>query len=142
MFTIIQFRLDNADGLDRELNKGVALWSGGPTAEVELKVTGSIGGGLTLSNLQITTSSGYDNSISLVGNPIGLYPNGAIYEIVTTHTVSPLTGASLAEATLTFESKTGDVVLSYSDALLFSEASDVDDLLSLESSSARRYHRR
>ena len=127
--------MNNADGLDRELNKGVALWSGGSTAEVELKVSGSIGGGITLSNLEITTSSGYDNSISLVGNPIGLYPNGGIYEIVTTHTVSPLTGAGLAEATLTFESKTGDVVLSYSDALLFSEASDVDDLLSLESSS-------
>jgi len=127
--------IGNADGLDRELNKGVALWDGGSTAEVELKVSGSIGGGVTLSNLEVSTSSGYDNSISLVGNPIGLYPNGAIYEIVTTHTVSPLTGAGLAEATLTFESKTGDVVLSYSDALLFSEASDVDDLLSLESSS-------
>ena len=128
--------MNNADGLDRELNKGVALWDGGSTAEVELKVSGSIGGGVTLSNLEITTSSGYDNSISLVGNPIGLYPNGGIYEIVTTHTVSPLTGAGLAEATLTFESKTGDVVLSYSDALLFSEASDVGDLISLESSTA------
>ncbi len=127
--------MNNADGLDRELNKGIALWDGGSTAEVELKVSGSIGGGVTLSNLEITTSSGYDNSISLVGNPIGLYPNGGIYEIVTTHTVSPLTGAGLAEATLTFESKTGDVVLSYSDALLFSEASDVGDLISLESSS-------
>jgi len=126
----------NANDLDRELNKGVALWNGGSIAEVELKVTGSIGGGLTFSNLQISTSSGYDNSINLVGNPIGLYPNGAIYEIVTTHSVSSLTGASLAEATLSFESKTGDVILSYSDALLFSEASDVDDLLSLESSSA------
>ena len=128
--------LSNSDGLDRELNKGVALWDGGTTAEVELKVSGTIGGGLTLSNLQITTSSGYDNTISLVGNPIGLYPNGAIYEITTTHTVSPLTGANLAEATLTFESKTGDVVLSYSDNFLFSEASDVDDLLTLESSSS------
>ena len=128
--------LGNADGLDRELNKGVALWDGGSTAEVELKVTGSIGGGVTLSNLQISTSSGYDNSISLVGNPIGLYPNGGIYEIVTTHTVSPLTGADLSVATLTFESQTGNVVLDYSDTLLFSEASDVDDLLSLESSSA------
>ena len=128
--------LNNADGLDRELNKGVALWDGGSTAEVKMKVTGSLGGGLTFSNLQVSTSSGYENSISLVGNPIGLYPNGVIYEIVTTHTVSPLTGAGLAEATLTFESRTGDVVLSYSDALLFSEASDVGDLLTLESSSA------
>jgi len=127
--------IGNSDGLDRELNKGVALWEGGSTAEVNLKVSGSLGGGLTFSNLQVTTSSGYENTISLVGNPIGLYPNGAIYEIVTTHTVSPLTGAVLAEATLTFESKTGDVVLSYSDALLFSEASDVDNLINLESSS-------
>jgi len=127
--------ITNEDNLDRELNKGIALWDGGSTAEVELKMSGSIGGGISLSNLLISTSSGYDNTINLVGNPIGLYPNGAIYEIVTTHTVSPLTGASLAEATLTFESKTGNVVLSYSDALLFSEASDVGNLLSLESSS-------
>ena len=126
--------IGSSDGLDRELNKGIALWDGGSTAEVKMKVSGSLGGGVHLSNLQVSTSSGYDNSISLVGNPIGLYPNGGIYEIVTTHAVSSLTGASLSEATLTFESKTGDVVLS-SIAGLFSESSDPLDLISLESSS-------
>ena len=126
--------LGSSDGLDRELNKGIALWDGGSTAEVKMKISGSLGGGVHLSNLQVSTSSGYDNSISLVGNPIGLYPNGGIYEIVTTHAVSSLTGASLSEATLTFESKTGDVVLS-SIGGLFSESSDPLDLISLESSS-------
>ena len=126
--------IGSSEDFDRELNKGIALWEGGTTAEVKMQVSGSIGGGVTFSNLQVMTSSGYDNSISLVGNPIGLYPNGGIYEIVTTHTVSPLTGASLAEATLTFESKTGGVVLSSAGGL-FSESFDPMDLISLESSS-------
>ena len=45
-----------------------------------------------------------------------------------------MTGSSLAEATLSFESDTGDVILSYSDFLGFSEASDEDNLITLESS--------
>ena len=71
---------------------------------------------------------------AMSGNPVGLYPNGDIYEVVTTHTVDPLTGSSLAEATLSFESNTGNVILSYSDFLGFSEASDEDNLITLESS--------
>ena len=27
----------------------------------------------------------------MTDNPVGLYPNGDIYEVVTTHTVDPLT---------------------------------------------------
>lgn len=128
--------MGTADGLDRELNKGIALWDGGSTAEVPLTFTSSTGGGASLSNLFISTSSGYDNTLNLIGNPVGLYPNGGIYEISTTHKVSSLTGSSLAEARLTFESATGNIVLGYSDTLLFSEVSDVDDLVSLESSTA------
>ncbi len=131
--------INNGDGLDSELNQGIALWSGeghtGPTATVSIAVSSDTGGGVTLSDLSVSTSTGYDNTISLNGDPVGLYPNGDIYEIVTTHTVDPLTGSTLAEATLSFESKTGNVVLSYSEFLGFSEASDEDNLVTLESSS-------
>ena len=129
--------LDNSNGLDLELNKGVALWTGGPMANVEIAVTSTSGGGLTFSNLNILTASGYDNTLSVTGNPVGFYPNGDLYEIVTTHTVAGSTGASLAESRLTLESSTGTVVLSYSDAFGFSEASDEDDLISLESTSTQ-----
>lgn len=128
--------INNGDGLDLEMNQGVALWDGaGSTASVVIAVSATSGGGVTLSDLSVTTSAGYDNTISMSGNPVGLYPNGDIYEFITTHTVDPLTGSSLAEATLSFESNTGEVILSYSEFLGFSEFSDVDDLLTLESSS-------
>ena len=129
--------LDNSNGLDLELNKGVALWTGGSTANVEIAVTSTSGGGLTFSNLNILTASGYDNTLSVTGNPVGFYPNGDLYEIVTTHTVAGSTGATLAESRLTLESSTGTVVLSYSDVFGFAEASDEDDLISLESTSTQ-----
>ncbi|MAI40132.1 MAG: hypothetical protein CMA09_02395 [Euryarchaeota archaeon] len=127
--------IDSSNGFAKELNKGVALWDGGSTAEVEMRLSSTTGGKAMFSNLQVTTSAGYENTISLVGNPSGLYPNGAIYEIITTHAVSPLTGAVLDEATLTFESSTGNAVLSYTDALLFYESSDLGDIITLQSSS-------
>jgi hypothetical protein len=127
--------IDASDGLDLELNKGVALWTGGSTANVELAVTSTSGGGLTFSNLNIVTASGYDNTLSVSGNPVGFYPNGDLYEVITTHTVDPSTGSSLGEARLTLESSTGTVVLSYSEAFGFTEASDAGDLVSLESTS-------
>ena len=127
--------LDNSDGLDLELNKGVALWSGGSMANVEVAVSSTSGGGLTFSNLAVVTASGYDNTLSLTGNPVGFYPNGQLYEVVTTHTVAASTASSLVESRLTLESNTGTVVLSYSDAMGFAEASDVNDLITLESTS-------
>ena len=48
--------LDNSDGLDLELNKGVALWSGGSMANVEVAVSSTSGGGLTFSNLAVVTA--------------------------------------------------------------------------------------
>ena len=129
--------LDNSDGLDLELNKGVALWDGGSMANVEIAVTSTSGGGLTFSNLAIVTASGYDNTLSVTGNPVGFYPNGELYEIVTTHAVSASTTSNLVESFLTLESSTGTVILSYSDAMGFAEASDVDDLITLESTSTQ-----
>ena len=129
--------LDNSDGLDLELNKGVALWDGGSMANVEIAVTSTSGGGLTFSNLAIVTASGYDNTLSVTGNPVGFYPNGELYEIVTTHAVTASTNSNLVESFLTLESSTGTVILSYSDAMGFAEASDINDLITLESTSTQ-----
>ena len=129
--------LDNSNGLDLELNKGVALWDGGSMANVEVAVSSTSGGGLTFSNLAIVTASGYDNTLSVTGNPVGFYPNGELYEVVTTHTVAASTTSNLVESFLTLESSTGTVILSYSDAMGFAEASDVDDLITLESTSTQ-----
>ena len=129
--------LDNSDGFAMELNKGVALRSGGTTVNVEVAVTSTSGGGLTFSNLAIVTASGYDNTISVTGNPGGFYPNGELYEIVTTHAVAASTTSNLVESFLTLESSTGTVILSYSDAMGFAEASDINDLITLESTSTQ-----
>ena len=128
--------LNAVDGLDIELNQGVALWTGGATASVPVAVYSDTGGGVTLSDLSVTTSTGYSNTLTLTDNPVGLYPNGAIYEVVTTHTVDPLTGAALSEAWLTFESDAGFMKFAWSDFMSFTEAADENNYLQLESTSS------
>ncbi|MEC8632919.1 MAG: hypothetical protein VXY10_05740, partial [Candidatus Thermoplasmatota archaeon] len=128
--------LDETDGFDIELNQGVALWTGGATATVPVAVYSSTGGGVMLSDLSVSSSTGYSNTLTLTDNPVGLYPNGDIYEVVTTHAVDPLTGAALAEAWLTFESESGYIKLSWSDFMSFAEASDEHDHIQLESTSS------
>ena len=128
--------LDETDGLDIELNQGVALWTGGATATVPVAVSTSTGGGVMLSDLSVSSSTGYSNTLTMTDNPVGLYPNGDIYEVVTTHAVDPLTGATLAEAWLTFESESGFIKLSWSDFMSFAEASDEHDHIQLESTSS------
>ena len=81
--------LNAADGFDIELNQGVALWTGGATASVPVAVYTDSGGGVSLSDLSVATSTGYTNTLLMTDSPIGLYPNGDIYEVVTTHTVDP-----------------------------------------------------
>jgi hypothetical protein len=126
--------LDASDYLDRELNQGIALGTGAEVS-VPMALSAGSGGAVSLSDLSITTSAGYDSTLSLTGNPIGLYPNGDIIEAVSTHTVDSSTGTSFAEARLRMESSSGVVELSYSDLMGFAEAYDPDNLLSLESSS-------
>ena len=125
-----------AEGLDTELNQGVALWNGGSTATVDMVVTSRSGGSVSLSDLSISTAPGYDSTMEISGNPVGLYPNGDIYQITTTHSVASSTGSSFAEAKLVFESASGNVVLGYSDLLGFSEVSDTLNLVTLETSTA------
>ncbi|MGB1766934.1 MAG: hypothetical protein ACPHJE_06180, partial [Poseidonia sp.] len=88
--------LNAADGLDIELNQGVALWTGGATATVPVAVYTDTGGGVTLSDLSVSSSTGYTNTLAMTNNPVGLYPTGEIYEVVTTHTVDPMTGTTLS----------------------------------------------
>ena len=128
--------LNAVDGLDIELNQGVALWTGGATASVPVAVYSDTGGGVTLSDLSVSTSTGYSNTLTLTDNPVGLYPNGDIYEVVTTHTVDPLTGAALSEAWLTFESDAGFMKFAWSDFMSFTEAADENNYLQLESTSS------
>lgn len=128
--------LNSNDGLDIELNQGIALWTGGATATVPIAVHTSSGGSVKFSDLSVSSSTGYTNTISLTNNPVGLYPSGDIYEVVTTHVVDPVTGTSLSEAWLTFETPTDYIKLAYSDFMAFSEASDVDNYVTLESTSS------
>ena len=128
--------LNAADGLDIELNQGIALWTGGATASVPVAVYSDTGGGVMLSDLSVSSSTGYTNTLSITDNPVGLYPNGDIYEVVTTHTVDSLTGTSLSEAWLTFESESGYIKFAWSEFMQFSEASDEDDHVQLESTSS------
>ena len=128
--------LTSTDGLDIELNQGVALWTGGATATVPVALYTDTGGGVLLSDLNVASSTGYSNTIAITGNPVGLYPNGDIYEIVTTHTVDSLTGTALSEAWLTFESESGYIKFSWSDFMSFTEASDEHDHVTLESTSS------
>ena len=72
--------LNAVDGLDIELNQGVALWTGGATASVPVAVYSDTGGGVTLSDLSVSTSTGYSNTLTLTDSPVGLYLNGDIYE--------------------------------------------------------------
>ena len=88
--------IDETDGFDIELNQGIALWTGGATATVPIAVYTDSGGGVSLSDLSVSSSTGYTNTLSLTDSPVGLYPNGDIYEVVTTHAVDPLTGAALS----------------------------------------------
>lgn len=129
--------INTLDGFDIELNQGIALWTGGgANARVPIAVHTDTGGGVEFSSLSVSSSTGYANTLSVTGNPVGLYPNGEIYEVITTHTVDPLTGTALSEAWLTLESPTDYVKLSWSDFMSFSEASDEDDLITLESTSS------
>ncbi|MDP6870024.1 MAG: hypothetical protein QGI21_04555 [Candidatus Poseidoniaceae archaeon] len=127
-----QMTLDGNHNLDRELNQGIALGAGADV-DVPIAISAGSGGAVSLSNLLVTTSNGYDSTLTLTGNPIGLYPNGDIIEAVSTHEVSS-SGASFAEARLRMESSTGVVELSYSELMGFSEALDENNLITLDSS--------
>ena len=126
--------LGAATHFDRELNQGIALGTGAQI-DVPLSLSAGSGGAVKFSDLFISTSTGYDSSLSLTGSPEGLYPNGDIVEAVSIHSVDQSTGSAFAEARLRMESSTGVVELSFSELSLFNEAYDPDNLVTMESSS-------
>jgi len=124
--------ISGPNNIARELNQGVALAStGGATGNVvvPMRIIGGSGGSISLSSLSISTTSGYDSTYD-DGGITGMYPNGDIIEIVTTHDVAASTGQSLGGASLLFETANGNMELRWDLSNgSFWEESDPDDNL-------------
>ena len=105
--------ISGSNNIARELNQGVALASSGGSSGdvmVPLRIVGGSGGSISLSSLSISTTSGYDSTYD-DGGITGMYPNGDIIEIVTTHDVNASTGQTLGGASLLFETMNGNMEL-------------------------------
>ncbi len=122
--------ISSSNNIARELNQGVALASsGGATGNVivPMRIIGGSGGSISLSSLSISTTSGYDSTYD-DGGITGMYPNGDIIEIVTTHDVDASTGQTLGGASLLFETANGNMELRWDLSNgSFWEESDPDD---------------
>ena len=122
--------ISDTNNIAREMNQGVALASSnGATGNVvvPMRIVGGSGGSISLSSLSISTTSGYDSTYD-DGGITGMYPNGDIIEIVTTHDVAASTGQTLGGASLLFETETGNMELRWDASNgSFWEESDVDD---------------
>jgi hypothetical protein len=131
--------LSDDNNIARELNQGVALGQPiGGEVLVPLKFTSDSGGGLNLNNLSVTTESGYDSTINMSDEWIGLYATGEVYEVVSTHSVEPSTGASIVGASLQFESESGLAEVRWTlanDSFWYARGSDLVSILVALSSS-------
>ena len=123
-----QRAISDGNDIARELNQGVAL-AGGSAGDVivPMRIVGGSGGGMHLSSLSVSTTSGYDSTLD-DGDISGMYPNGDIIELISTHDVAASTGQTLGGASLLFETANGNMELRW-DATngSFWEESDVDD---------------
>jgi hypothetical protein len=100
--------LSDDNNFARELNQGVALGQPiGGQVVVPMKFTSTSGGGVVLDNLLINTANGYDSTLNMTGDSEGLYASGEVYEVISTHAVGASTGATIAGASLQFESESG-----------------------------------
>ena len=109
--------LSDDNNIARELNQGVALGQPiGGEVIVPLKFTSDSGGGIILDGLSVTTESGYDTTINMSDDWVGLYATGEVYEVISTHSVDPSTGASIVGASLQFESESGLAEVRWSSA--------------------------
>ena len=105
--------ISDDNNLARELSQGVAMGTAAAgNIDVPLTFTSSTGGSVLLDTLSITTSTGHSSAISLTNSFSGLYDDGNIYEIVTTHSVTTQ-GQTLAGASLLMESERGNIELGY-----------------------------
>mgnify|MGYP004382751097 CR=1 FL=1 len=135
-----QRSIGDSNNIARELNQGVALAGNGDGSDVvvPMRVVGGSGGAISLSSLSVTTTSGYDSTLD-DGGITGMYPNGDIIEIITTHDVSGAT-ETLGGASLLFETENGNMELRWDSGNgSFWEESDEDDkidFMALQSMSA------
>ena len=131
--------LSDDNNIARELNQGVALGQPiGGEVLVPLKFTSDSGGGVTLDNLLVTTESGYDSTLNMSEEWVGLYATGEVYEVVSTHSVAPSTGASIVGASLQFESESGLAEVRWSsanDSFWYASGSELVSILVALSSS-------
>ena len=100
------YTLDKDSGFESSLREFVAknLGSsqGSNLLEIPVTSTGISGGVIHLSNLTILTEPGYSSTLNWNSPSQGLYANGQIYEIITTHEVEQSTGSTLADGRLRF----------------------------------------
>ena len=110
---------------------------------IEIPVTTySEGGGqLTLSNLSIITEPGYASSLNWNYQSLGLYPNGQIYEIVSTHEVEAITGSALSQGRLRFSFDNTTFFLTYdnSQSSFGKTGDDINRITLLPSSNSANY---
>ncbi len=84
-----------------------------PSTYIAAHTKAGNGGQVTLNNLQISTQSGYDSTLSWNNDVDGLYNTGESYKIQTTHSVQASTGASLQECRIKFKTETASFFLAY-----------------------------
>ena len=108
---------DQSNGFDTFLREFVAaeaqLVSDGSDIDFPVTTSSSTGGAIKFSNLLIQSAPGYESSLDWLSDSEGLYPNGEVYEIKTTHDVLPSTGSSLSSARLRFTSDFGGLSFEY-----------------------------
>ena len=126
--------LSNPQNLARELSQGVALGTG-TTVDVPIVAASLTGGAVGLRGLNVNTVPGYAATITPAPSLTGLYPDGSIHQVTTTHAIEGSTGTTLDQARLRIESSSGTVEFGYSDVNGFTEVEDPDALVTLEASS-------
>jgi len=126
--------ISDNNNVARELSQGVALGTAvSGFVTVPIAVASQSGGAVRLSSLSITTSQGHDSTLALTGSPTGLYTNGEIYEVVTTHEITAI-GQTLAGASLLFETSAGSLEVQFgaeNGSFWEVEGTDPDDWITL-----------
>jgi len=131
----------SSESLTNYLREYVAVSNQGQTQStsqvyVPLVTTSQNGGELTISNLSVTTQSGYESTLSWENNLDGFYATGELYEVITSHQVSPTTGASLSECRIHFKTNTDSFYLVYNPVTGFGELNDDNNYITLHPSSS------
>ena len=109
--------------------------------EVPVTTYSDSGGRLLLSNLTVVTEPGYYSTFNLSNPSLGLYPNGQIYEIITTHTVEQATGTTLSQGRLRLVTDDVTFYMTYNDSLgsFQKVGDDINRLTLLPSSYSTNY---